>query len=131
MSRRRTHVAMVGIPAVSHVLPSLEVIRELVARGHRVTYANDPAAADLITATGAEFVPYGSTLPVATNDWPDDPIAAMEVFLDDAVQALPQLRAAYDHDPAGLYLYDIGAYAARAHAASTPRRPPPSCCGPR
>lgn len=104
---------MVGIPAVSHVLPSLEVVRELVARGHRVTYANDPAVAGLIEATGADFVPYSSVLPVADNDWPEDPIGAMGVFLDDAVQALPQLRAVYDRDPADLYLYDIGAYPAR------------------
>jgi MGT family glycosyltransferase len=47
MSRRRSHIAMVGIPAVSHVLPSLEVIRELAARGHRVTYANDPVVANV------------------------------------------------------------------------------------
>ncbi|MFJ8743466.1 macrolide family glycosyltransferase [Embleya sp. NPDC127516] len=116
MSRRRAHIAMIGIPAVSHVLPSLEVIRELADRGHRVSYANDPAVAELIAPTGAEFVPYRSTLPVADNDWPADAIAAMGVFLDDAIQALPQLRAAYDHDPADLYLYDIGAYAARALA---------------
>jgi MGT family glycosyltransferase len=122
MSRRRTHIAMVGIPAVGHVMPSLEVIRELVARGHRVTYANDPAVADLIAATGAEFVPCGSTLPVADNNWPDDPIAAMDLFLEDSIQALPQLRAAYDHDRADLYLYDIGAYAARA-LAETQGRP--------
>ncbi|GAA2460367.1 macrolide family glycosyltransferase [Streptomyces macrosporus] len=121
MSRRRAHIAMVGIPAVSHVLPSLEIIRELVARGHRVTYANDPAVADLIAATGAELVPCASTLPVADNDWPDDPIAAMGLFLDDAIQALPRLRAVYDHDPADLYLYDIGAYAARALAESQGR----------
>ena len=107
---------MVGIPAVSHLLPGLEVIRELVARGHRVTYANDPAVDDLITATGAEPVPCTSVLPVADNNWPDDPIAAMDLFLDNAVQALPQLRAAHDHAPADLYLYDIGAYAARALA---------------
>ncbi|NBE85176.1 macrolide family glycosyltransferase [Micromonospora rubida] len=122
MSRRRAHIAMVGIPAVSHVLPSLEVIRELVARGHRVTYANDPAVADLIAATGAELVPCASTLPVGDNDWPEDPIAAMGLFLDDAIQALPQLRAAYDRDRADLYLYDIGAYAARA-LAETQHRP--------
>lgn len=121
MSPRRAHISMVGIPAVSHVLPSLEVIRELVARGHRVTYANDPAVAELITATGAELVPCTSRLPVADNKWPDDPIAAMGLFLDDAVQALPQLRAAYDDDPADLYLYDIGAYAARALAESQGR----------
>ncbi|MFE6040235.1 macrolide family glycosyltransferase [Streptomyces sp. NPDC056452] len=121
MSRRRAHIAMIGIPIVSHVLPTLEVIRELVARGHRVTYANDPAVADLITATGAEFVACTSVLPVADNNWPDDPIAAMGLFLDDAVQALPQLRAVYDHDPAELYLYDIGAYAARALAEAQSR----------
>ncbi|MEU0134438.1 macrolide family glycosyltransferase [Streptomyces sp. NPDC006296] len=121
MSRRRAHIAMIGIPAVSHILPGLEIVRELVARGHRVTYANDPAVADLITATGAEFVPYGSALPFADNDWPADPIAAMGVFLDDAVQALPQLRAAYDRDRADLYLYDIGAYAARALAEAQGR----------
>nr|WP_121162896.1 macrolide family glycosyltransferase [Micromonospora pisi] len=112
---------MIGIPAVSHLLPSVEIIRELVARGHRVTYANDPAVTDLVTATGAQFVPYDSTLPVADHDWPDDPIAAMGVFLDDAVAALPQLRAAYDHDRADLYLYDIGSFAARALAEAHQR----------
>ncbi|RCV57577.1 macrolide family glycosyltransferase [Marinitenerispora sediminis] len=112
---------MVGVPAVSHVLPSLEVIRELVARGHRVTYANDPAVADLVAGAGAELVPCASVLPVADNNWPDDPIAAMGLFLDNAIEALPQLRAAYDGDPADLYLYDIGGYAARALAESQGR----------
>lgn len=115
-TRDRAHIAMVGVPAVSHVLPSLEIIRELVARGHRVTYANGEAVAELVTGTGAEFVPFHSTLPVADNDWPEDPVGAMSVFLDDAVHALPQLRTVYDEDPADLYLYDIGGYAARALA---------------
>ncbi|MFD7505223.1 macrolide family glycosyltransferase [Streptomyces sp. NPDC059850] len=121
MSRRRAHIAMVGIPAISHTLPGLEVIRELVARGHRVTYANDSYLADVIEPTGAALVRYESTLPVADNDWPEDPIAAMTVFLDDAIQALPQLRAAYDDDPADLYLYDIGGYAGRALAEAQGR----------
>jgi MGT family glycosyltransferase len=115
------HIAMIGIPAVSHIRPSLEVIRELVSRGHRVTYANDPYVADLIAASGAELVPYKSTLPVADNDWPEDPIGAMGVFLDDAMQALPQLREAYDGDPADLYLYDIASYPARVIAESQGR----------
>ena len=116
MPASRSHIAMVGVPAVSHVLPSLEVIRELVSRGHRVTYANDPAVGDLIAKTGAELVAYDSTLPVADNDWPDDPIAATSLFLDNAMQSLPQLHAAYDDEPADVYLYDIGGYAARALA---------------
>ena len=118
----RAHIAMVGVPAVSHVLPSLDIIRERVARGHRVTYANGASVADLIEGTGAEFVPFHSTLPVEDNDWPDDPIGAMSVFLDDAVHVLPQLTAVYDDDPADLYLYDIGGYAVRP-IAERQRRP--------
>ncbi|WP_327392338.1 macrolide family glycosyltransferase [Streptomyces sp. NBC_01186] len=115
-SRRRAHIAMIGIPIVSHVLPSLELIRELVARGHRVTYANDPAVAGLVESSGARLVPYKSGLPVADNDWPEDPVAAMDLFLDEAVAVLPQLRAAYAEDRPDLCLYDIGAMAARALA---------------
>lgn len=110
---RRAHIAMIGIPAVSHVMPSLEIIRELVARGHRVSYANDPAMAETITATGAELVPYTSTLPVADDAWPEDPIAAMDTFADDAIAMLPQVRAAYDDDRPDLFLYDIAGYPAR------------------
>ncbi|UNS97490.1 glycosyl transferase [Streptomyces tubbatahanensis] len=112
---------MIGIPAVSHVLPSLEVVRALVARGHRVTYANDPAVAELVASTGAEFLPYRSTLPVADNTWPKDPIAAMEVFLDDSIAALPQLRSLYDQECPDLYLHDIGAMATRALAEAQSR----------
>ncbi|MFI0899920.1 macrolide family glycosyltransferase [Streptomyces sp. NPDC020983] len=112
---------MIGVPIVSHVLPGLAVLRELVARGHRVTYANDPSVAGLVTSAGAELVPCASVLPVADNAWPEDPVAAMGLFLDDAVQALPRLRAVYDADPADVYLYDIGAYAGRALAEAQGR----------
>lgn len=122
MPLRLAHLAMVGIPIISHILPSLELIRELVARGHRVTYANDPVVGDLITAAGAELVPCASILPVAENNWPEDPVETMNLFLDNAIQSLPQLRAAYDHDPADRYLYDVGAYAGRA-LAEAQRRP--------
>lgn len=80
MSRRRAHLAMVGVPIVSHVLSSLALIRELMARGHRVTYANDPFVADRIESSGAELVSCTSTQPVADNDWPTDPIAAASLF---------------------------------------------------
>ncbi|MFE1775985.1 macrolide family glycosyltransferase [Streptomyces sp. NPDC059008] len=116
-----SHIAMIGTPAVSHVLPSLEIIRELVARGHRVTYANADHVAELIAPTGAELVRLTSTLPVADDDWPRDPIATASLFLDEAMAVLPQLHAAYDDAPADLYLYDIGAYAGRALAEAQGR----------
>ncbi|MEV0373037.1 macrolide family glycosyltransferase [Streptomyces sp. NPDC050636] len=115
------HIAMIGTPMVGHVLPSLEIIRELVARGHRVTYANADHVAELITHTGAELVRLTSTLPAAAGDWPQDPLAAASLFLDEAMAVLPQLHAAYDDDPADLYLYDIGAYAGRALAEAQGR----------
>ncbi|MFC9085040.1 macrolide family glycosyltransferase [Nocardiopsis dassonvillei] len=104
---------MVGTPTVSHVLPSLEVIRELVDRGHRVTYANDPLLADTITGVGAELVPYSTVLPTGDGTWPDDPVKGMDIFLDEAINQLPALRAAYDGDRPDLFLYDISGFAAR------------------
>ena len=121
MARRRAHIAMIGNPVVSHVLPSLEIVRELVDRGHRVSYANDRPVAELIATTGAELVPYTSVLPVDDDSWPEDPIAAMDVWLEENIQVLPQLRSFYQRDPADVYLYDIGSYAARALAESQGR----------
>lgn len=70
MSRRRAHIAMVGVPIVSHVLPpSLALIRELVARGHRVTYANDPFVADQSCTSRSGRSTY-STAAVGTS-WAD------------------------------------------------------------
>jgi UDP:flavonoid glycosyltransferase YjiC (YdhE family) len=57
----------------------------------RATYADDPAVSDLIASTGAELVPRASVLPVAGSDRPDGPVAAMSLFLDDAVR--PSARA--------------------------------------
>src|SRR6478735_5896040 len=110
----RAHIAMVSIPAPGHVNPSLEVIRELAARGHRVTYANDPSFAEVIEGAGAELVPYASTLPMNDPEgWPEDTIAQLDVFLNDSISMLPQLRDAYGDDRPDLFLYDIAGYSAR------------------
>ena len=118
---RSAHIAMVGTPLAGHVLPSLEIIRELVARGHRVTYANAGPLAEPVASTGAELISITSTLPVAGHDWPRTPIASASRFLDEAMAVLPQLHAVYDDDPADLYLYDVGAYAGRALAEAQGR----------
>ncbi|WP_431783693.1 macrolide family glycosyltransferase [Streptomyces chumphonensis] len=108
------HIAMFSIPAAGHVHPGLEVLRELVARGHHVTYAVPAEFADSVTAVGAEIRPWTSTLP--TDDkpeaWGEELIDNLEPFLDDAIQALPQLAAAYAGDEPDLVLYDIAAYPA-------------------
>jgi MGT family glycosyltransferase len=113
------HIAMFSVAAHGHVNPSLEVIRELVARGHRVTYAIPPVFADKVAATGAEVKPWHSTLPAPDDDpsaWGTGLLDHVELFLDDAVQALPQLAAAYAGDEPDLVLHDIASYPARVLA---------------
>lgn len=108
------HIAMFGVNAVSHTLPSLEILRELVARGHRVSVVNDPEQRDLIEDTSAVLVPCTSTLP--KGGWPEDPIGAMRLFLEDAIQGLAQVREGFDAAPADLYLGDIGGFGGRVLA---------------
>ena len=105
------HIVMFGVNAISHTLPSIEILRELVARGHRVRVVNDPEQRELVESTGAELVPCTSTLP--KGEWPEDTIGAMRPFLEDAIQGLEQVRAIFDAEPADLYLADIGGFGAR------------------
>ncbi|MFE0346745.1 macrolide-inactivating glycosyltransferase [Streptomyces griseoluteus] len=117
--RRPSHIAMFSIAQHGHVNPSLEVIRELVARGHRVTYAIPPLFAGKVAATGAVPVPYTSTLPGPDADpsaWGTTLLDNVEPFLADAIQALPQLIKAYEGDEPDLVLHDIASYPARVLA---------------
>ncbi|GAQ66317.1 oleandomycin glycosyltransferase [Streptomyces scabiei] len=113
------HIAMFSIAAHGHVNPSLEVIRELVARGHRVTYAIPSALAEKVAETGAEPKLWHSTLPGPDADpeaWGTTLLDNVEPFLDDAIQALPQLAEAYEGDEPDLVLHDITSYPARVLA---------------
>jgi MGT family glycosyltransferase len=124
-SGRSAHIAMFSIAAHGHVNPSLEVIRELVERGHRVTYAIPGAFAELVAKTGAQPRIYRTTLPGEDDDpaaWGTELIDNIEPFLNDALQALPQLIDAYEHGEEGeedipdLVLSDITSYPARVLA---------------
>ncbi|MEV7678608.1 macrolide-inactivating glycosyltransferase [Streptomyces sp. NPDC088341] len=109
------HIAMFSIAAHGHVNPSLDIIRELVARGHRVSYAIPALFAGKVAATGAEPVIYTSVLPTPDADpsaWGTELVDHLEPFLDDAIQALPQLAAAFEDDRPDLVLSDITSYPA-------------------
>ncbi|MFE2170262.1 macrolide-inactivating glycosyltransferase [Streptomyces sp. NPDC059447] len=108
------HIAMFSIAARGHVNPSIEVIRELVARGHRVSYAIPAAFADEVAETGATPVIYTSTLPTDDDPeaWGTELIDNLEPFLHDAVQALPQLADAFAGDEPDLVIHDITSYPA-------------------
>lgn len=114
----RAHIAMFSIAAHGHVNPSLDVIRELVDRGHRVSYAIPASFAEKVAATGAEPVIWTSTLPTDEDPdaWGTELIDNIEPFLADAVQALPQLAEAFAGDEPDLVLHDITSYPARVLA---------------
>ncbi|MCR3722520.1 MULTISPECIES: macrolide family glycosyltransferase [Prauserella salsuginis group] len=107
------HLVMVGVTAPSHVYPGLGLIAELVARGHRVTYVVGDRLTDLVAPTGAEVVTHPSIMPTADEHWPEDMGEAMQVFLDDAITALP-VTLGIDRPDA--VLYDIGGFAGRVAA---------------
>ncbi|MEU9720781.1 macrolide-inactivating glycosyltransferase [Streptomyces sp. NPDC047976] len=112
------HIAMFSIAAPGHVNPSIEVIRELVARGHRVSYAIPAPFAEKVAETGATPVIWKSVLPTEDEPeaWGTELIDNIEPFLNDAVQALPQLADAFEGDEPDLVLHDITAYSAKVLA---------------
>jgi MGT family glycosyltransferase len=108
------HLVMAGSTTPSHVYPSLALIAELVARGHRVSYLIGDRLASLVAPTGAEVVAHPTLLPDTDAAWPEDAGAAMQVFLDDQIAVLPRLLSEVDDVDA--VLYEIGGFAGRVAA---------------
>ncbi|MDQ2623403.1 MAG: UDP glycosyltransferase [Actinomycetota bacterium] len=102
------HLLMAGVTAPSHIYPSLALITELVSRGHRVSYVVGDRLAELVTPTGAGVIEHPSILPDSDTAWPDDPGEAMQLFLDEAIAALPRVL---ESDRPDAVLYDIGGLA--------------------
>ncbi|WP_103347822.1 macrolide family glycosyltransferase [Amycolatopsis sp. CA-128772] len=114
----RKHIVMVGCTAPSHIYPSLGVVGELVRRGHRVSYVVGAPLASLVAPTGAEVLEHPTTFPLGEAAvWPEEPAAAMRVFLDEAIAIHPLLTSRFDDDRPDLVLYDIGGLGAPLLAA--------------
>lgn len=64
---QKMKILMVNVPYSGHVNPTLPLTKELVKRGHDVTYINAEEFRNKIEKTGATFVPY-----------PDFPIGSSE-----------------------------------------------------
>lgn len=115
-----SHIAMLTVPAHGHVNPSLAVVRELVTRGHRVSYVITEQFAEQVARTGAEPVLYETTWPTTPegqrDQWSDDLVEIWTQFLDEAIHALPQATAALQAHRPDLLLHDIGAWEARVLA---------------
>lgn len=119
MAEKRLHVAFMAIPAYGHVNPSLALVSELAARGHRVTYAIGAEFAQQVTEAGATAMPYTTTFPSLSI--PEAGAAAepepktgsgniMMMFLHELTAVLPQVRTAYANDVPDVIVHDIGAW---------------------
>ncbi len=56
------HIAFFAPAAAGHINPTLGMVAELTARGHRVSYATTTDYADRVAEAGAEVVPFTSTI---------------------------------------------------------------------
>jgi macrolide glycosyltransferase len=117
-SKPAGHILFCNIPEHGHVNPTLAIVAELVGRGHRVSYPATEEFAERIAEAGATPLEYRSTLPCASNDaeWPADLATGLALFLDEAVEVVPWLLAAFDDDRPDLVVHDVAAHGARVLA---------------
>src|SRR5689334_22952282 len=111
-----SHIAVFSIPASGHVNPTLPIVSELVARGHRVSYATCAEYAPRVAAAGATPVVCASVLPSAQRGetYPlGDPVAMSDLFLQEAVASLPEQTAAFGADRPDLLLFDYASFNAQ------------------
>lgn len=113
---RPLHCAVLPFADFGHVAPSLGVARELIARGHRVTYVVDERFAALVEEAGARAVTYTS----ARGDFyrAADPSPAQlahdgyELLVDTIHTVFPAALSALTADAPDLVLYDFETVAA-------------------
>lgn len=111
---RAPHVAVFNVPMHGHVIPTLAVVRELVSRGHRVSYAVTSEFADDVRAVGAQPVLYEAT---AVGEAPEDMAVGVTQAVVVNVAALPELEAAFGTDVPDVVLSDVYAWAGPLLAA--------------
>jgi MGT family glycosyltransferase len=106
------HFVFVSAPGHGHVNPTLPLVRELVRRGHRVSYPVAEPFRAAVTGAGAEFIE------VAPWDRPQRPPGKFEFTVEmaammlsfvtaDAQQNLPNLVARFEADRPDAVCYDV------------------------
>ncbi|WP_159941991.1 MULTISPECIES: macrolide family glycosyltransferase [unclassified Nocardiopsis] len=108
---RSRHIMCVSVQGHGHVHPSLGLVRELVRRGHEVTYVTGGMFAEDVRSAGADPVPYTSVFDeVHVPDVVEESDAETRMHLLHLQENLAILRAAEaagDGSPPDLLLYDV------------------------
>jgi MGT family glycosyltransferase len=112
------HLAFMSLPESGHLNPLLPIARELVERGHRVTFPADDSMAERIGPTGAETISY-EPRPTETMviDGMDAAARATLALLQQLEHVLPQIETGYADDRPDLIVNDWLAWAGPMLAA--------------
>jgi MGT family glycosyltransferase len=106
------HIAFLTLPASGHINPTVPLVQELCARGHRVGYATGSGYAPVLAAAGAEVMALdwwkSKPLTVSPGGQTTEDLATMLLgFLDSARRVFPALlRWLTDHRP-DVLCYDM------------------------
>ncbi|MFJ3973820.1 glycosyltransferase, partial [Streptomyces sp. NPDC090021] len=110
------HIAFFTIPGAGHVNPTVGLVAELVARGHRVSYAVTAEHGGEVSRVGARLVPYrtamGEFRATMTNlsdpdrFTADDFAQVLRALALETETVLPQLVDALAGDRPDLVVYD-------------------------
>src|ERR1700742_5197945 len=101
------HISFMAVPEHGHINPGLPLVTELVARGHRVSYATTEKFADTVTKPGATPLLHTTTFP---ERMPEDGAAGSRMFVDEFRAVTPRIEALYADDRPDLIVCDIGAF---------------------
>jgi dTDP-L-oleandrosyltransferase len=107
------HIAFLNNTGLGHVIPTLDVVTELVRRGHEVTYVTGDALVERVAATGARALGYASVLDGVdlTRMVTADATAGMpSVYLREGRAALGALRDHLGERRPDLVAYDLTLY---------------------
>ncbi|MFF3847891.1 macrolide family glycosyltransferase [Streptomyces sp. NPDC002328] len=113
------HIAFFNFPAVGHVNPTLGLLNELVARGHRVTSTVTDHFVPAVEAAGAEAVRYESVF----GDFYRSPYTAEALegeglrCLAEATSLADFVEKHYQDDKPDLIVHDFMAWGARFYAS--------------
>ncbi|WP_329461998.1 macrolide family glycosyltransferase [Streptomyces sp. NBC_01431] len=111
-----SHIAFFNIPGTGHVNPTAGIVAELVARGHRVSYAVTTSQGAEVEKAGATLVPYESVMGAFRSTMTDlenndrfttgDFVQVLRGLVQETAALYPQLRRAFADDRPDVLIYD-------------------------
>ncbi|MCA0254163.1 MAG: hypothetical protein LCH20_01590 [Proteobacteria bacterium] len=106
------HFAFLGIPSHGHTVPTLRLVKSLIASGCKITYFNTSAFKSLIQESGAKFVDYNSkslsniSLPISLMEPHEVTMELQKIFFVTTLEILPILSTYHKNKAFDAVIYD-------------------------